>query len=473
MAQVPHDRRAIIYLNALEEALLKVESKANKIKAIDFDDVKNFLGKIEEQVLEPKNINQNLAILGVQLSHAVIENRNDDATQIEQTFLKLSAEHTETSILTDVAQLIKSHSVSNYCYRNWVNTKEGIKFGMIEAELADNATIGIIGDWGTGDPDAKALLQDLKSHSPDIIIHLGDIYQSCRYEYDVLPNFINIFNEVYNDPSGKNRPPILTLAGNHDYMSKGGAGFYQLLDTVNAHHPKWRQNASYFCLRTKNKKWQFLGGDTGINDPSYKHRNAHPGLKPDEYTWHYDKMKNFSNKGQGRTIFMTHHPLFSAVVRLQDREFMNKDLAKNFNGYLTGGNIQAGEIRLWPWGHNHWFLPYVNTSKVEQATLDKGRLLGGSARHDTHSKWDIQKHGKKVLQFNGKPLIPDSNNGLPNHTYAVIRLSDTDAEVTHYQTPSWHPYDSKAVTTLPNAQHKVLLREYILDTKSAQKYPVH
>jgi len=506
MKYLPHDRRAIIYLNALEEANSKHNSDSQLLK---IPHLESWFQDFETNPRPADSHDERLADLGMQISHAIIEDRQEDADRLSSNYSQLAASHPASAVLQEVPSFIREHSIPGYAYRNWRGTPKGLSFGMIQAQLDDNATIGIIGDWGTGDPDAQALLQELKDkHNPDIIIHLGDIYRSCRYpdtddprHNDVVPHFINIIDAVYPPVNGKpTRPPILTIPGNHDYMSKGGEGFFKLIDEVNIHHPSWTQEASYFCIRTKSQKWQFLGADTGINDPSFHHRNSHPGLEPDEYTWHYDKMKNFAGKGQGRTILMTHHPLFSATHPLEHGKYLNQDLGHHFDGYCTGGSVQPGEIRLWMWGHNHWFIPYKNTARVVSATLDKGRLIGGSARHDYHSTprvvnatldkgrlisgsarhdyhscSEIVNSGRHVITYNRNgqdiPLVPDSNNGLPNHSYTVIKLSDRDAEITHYQTPSWHPDDTDPVKQLPHGQHHVLLREYVLDTKPAQKYP--
>lgn len=474
MHHLPHDRRAIIYLNALEEA-----QDSDKKDLINRDHVMDYFHEIEENEREPKTIDEQLAHLGMQLSHAIIEERNEDVERLETEYATLAENHPATAMLATIPEKVKFHSVPNYDYRNWKGTSKGLQYGVINGTIDDDAVIGIIGDWGTGDPDAQQLLQEMKdNHAPDLYIHLGDIYNSCRWHTDVLPKFIDIFDAVYpKDHAGNpTRPPILTIPGNHDYMSHGGYGFFKLIDNVNAHHPTFNQEASYFCLRTKSHNWQFLGADTGINDPSFHPRNEHPGLEPDEYTWHYDKMKHFANKGKGRTIFMTHHPLFSATHHLEGNSYVNPHLSKGFDGYLTGGSVQANEIKFWIWGHNHWFIPYTSGNTVGSATLDKGRLIGGSARHDPHSKFEIVSSASHVIQGkkNGVsgPLVPDSNNQLPNHTYAIMKLSAADIEVTHYQIPSWHKDDdSTATKSLPAGQHKVLLREWVLDTHTAQKYP--
>jgi hypothetical protein len=124
--------------------------------------------------------------------------------------------------------------------------------------------------------------------------------------------------------------------------------------------PSQKQSASYFCLRTADNGWQFLGLDTGYNghymnvppaaqqavldhlhigeisapmDQSDPHwptdcnpyfRRASGGnlpvqdptaaldqvtVRPDELVWHLDKLADFP----GRSILLSHHQLYSAL----------------------------------------------------------------------------------------------------------------------------------------------------------------
>ena len=56
-----------------------------------------------------------------------------------------------------------------------------IRAGQVSAAplpLKPGATVAIIGDWGTGTAEATALLGQVASHNPDVLIHLGGIYYS-------------------------------------------------------------------------------------------------------------------------------------------------------------------------------------------------------------------------------------------------------------------------------------------------------
>jgi hypothetical protein len=55
-------------------------------------------------------------------------------------------------------------------------------------------TLGIVGDWGTGEHAAASLLTELKKLSPDTLIYLGDIYYSGTMD-EVHDNLLSLCPE--------------------------------------------------------------------------------------------------------------------------------------------------------------------------------------------------------------------------------------------------------------------------------------
>ena len=73
--------------------------------------------------------------------------------------------------------------------------------------------MALIADWGTGTPEAKALLERVAAHKPDVLIHLGDVYYSGTDERE-RPVPARIVNEVFG--RGADRPmPVFNMTGNH------------------------------------------------------------------------------------------------------------------------------------------------------------------------------------------------------------------------------------------------------------------
>lgn len=278
--------------------------------------------------------------------------------------------------------------------------------------------IGLIADWGTGLDDARWLLAEVMKKSPDVLIHLGDIYYAGMSD-EVRDNFLTIINSAA--PS----IPVYTLSGNHD-MYSGGAPYYWLLSQLNAAPSlrPYRQQASYFCLR--NAYWQILAMDTGLhdNDPLTVTTNL-TYLEDSEATWHADKLKN---SGGRRTVVLSHHQLFTAFGDGVGQGTSGKALAFNPKLYSVFQPF-IGNIALWLWGHEHnfeVFNPYVG--------LNKGRCIGASAIPVLEPQNPYGLIGDPDLQ--GQSALPTLTAGAPQlsmnsdkvyfHDYAVMTLRIPD-----------------------------------------------
>src|SRR5207249_3597358 len=147
--------------------------------------------------------------------------------------------------------------------RDWRKQPGKLAFGVVEYRLPPDARVALIGDWGTGMDDAREMLTELiRLSAPHIIVHLGDVYYSGTPP-EAAFNFLAAIDRSCVDAGLPARLPVFNIPGNHDYYS-GGLGFYQTLDRANDGH--MRQSASYFCLRTSDDRWQFVGLDTGRHD---------------------------------------------------------------------------------------------------------------------------------------------------------------------------------------------------------------
>ena len=174
--------------------------------------------------------------------------------------------------------------------------------------LPPNAKIAIIGDWGTGQSRAVEILDCLRSHNPDVVVHLGDVYYS-GVDHETQGYFFEKWCAGLNlqfDPETRRvtstRPRTFSLAGNHD-MYSGGAPYYQMIQQLG-------QNASFFCLR--NDDWQIIGLDTGYNDHDLT--SHFTSLPPNQPAWLKDKV---DNRGRRKTILLSHHQLFSSTESFQ------------------------------------------------------------------------------------------------------------------------------------------------------------
>jgi hypothetical protein len=321
-------------------------------------------------------------------------------------------------------------------YRKWNKSgasNNGLDYSLIDWKLPNDAKVVMLGDWGTSNPDCKALLKAIwDQERPDAFVHLGDIYYSGSKE-ECDDNFYNIFQDVAKDLGIKTVPPVFTIPGNHEYYSFG-EGFYYLIDKMNTGNQK--QDASYFCLRTEDSQWQFLGMDTGQDDNNPYVTHLYPfapqlyGDQGDhgELVWHQDKLKNFS----GKTIMMSHHQLFTP----DEANLIDSDVEPYFNRYLHGYFAPYfNKISAWYWGHEHSLALYNNNI----FGLSKGRLLGSSSYEVPDDAGYYNTDYPMVTRQNY--TVPVDTDGFYYHACAVFdfkRTNPTDAiSASYYSYQSW------------------------------------
>jgi hypothetical protein len=293
--------------------------------------------------------------------------------------------------------------------------------------------IGVIADWATGLDDAKWLLSEVMKKTPDVLIHLGDVYYAGTDD---------AFSGNLLDPINAAAPniPVYTVSGNHD-MYAGGDPFYWVLTQLNAtpELKPYQQKASYFCLRSAN--WQILAMDTGLHDcdPFTVTSNV-TFLDPQEAAWHTDKL---SNAGGRQTILLSHHQPFTAFGDGIGKGPSGKPLAYNPKLYSVFGPFLSN-IALWLWGHEHnfeLFNPYLG--------LEKGRCVGASAIpcFEALNPYGLIKdpdlQGQSALPTLAPVKLDVNSLGWYFHNYAIITLRSPksefrDSRIEYYELDSFN-----------------------------------
>lgn len=293
-------------------------------------------------------------------------------------------------------------------YRSWKVAGNGeLGFGVIEWQLPANAKVVIVGDIGTGTDVAAAVLVAALRSRPDAILHLGDVYFSGT-DFETQHRLLQLLEEAFT--SENIRVPFFTVPGNHEYFT-GGKAYLQALDSgrlVVSENQK--QAASYFCLRSADNGWQFLGMDTGYHghymnvskqaseatrerlhlgevqlppatadphwprdhNPYFRSERDFPQqdptqnepvvLRPDELAWQQHKLAGFS----GRSVLLSHHQLYSALDacglpqgQTQDAQGKQQPTPSDFNREWVNTGLwrQLGpyfdKVAAWLWGHEH------------------------------------------------------------------------------------------------------------------------
>ncbi len=376
-------------------------------------------------------------------------------------------------------------------------------YTAIPYNIPTNGQVVMLGDWGTSMNDAKQMLKAIwrkafqdNPSKPIVFIHLGDIYY-CGLPIECDNNFNQVFLSVgselhteLNDNRFVQNPPIFTIPGNHEYYSYG-YGYFQLLDTLNRNTAgisasQIIQSCSFFCLRSADKRWQFLGMDTGQDDYNGITAalegagaafegwiNSHlgnwswlnwveglannfyqdfvgpfaPALRSSELTWLQNRLR--SSEFSGKTILCSHHQLFSrqAEIDHNDPQYLNVSLLKNFSDYFKN------DIAAWYWGHEHTYAIY----KDGIFGLNKGRLLGSSSYEATQDDDDPYANNYPMVPFDSSmspiPIGKTGSVGLYNHAAAIFILNGSEIDVSYYQFPAWNNVDPQPSSLPLNQIH--------------------
>jgi len=199
--------------------------------------------------------------------------------------------------------------------------------------IGNDATIAMVGDWGTGDASSQNIARRIGDLQPDHTIHLGDIYYAGA-ESEVRSKFLAFWPQDINATA-----PSFALNGNHE-MYSGGIGYFQLALT----DPRFKaqQGLSYFSLQ--NDHWTVIALDT-----AYFARNFYLDgtLDPDvQLPWMGTLVRAARQAGR-RVILLTHH----AGVDVEPAGAAIKVTVAN----LWNQVLQAtdGGPDYWYWGHVH------------------------------------------------------------------------------------------------------------------------
>ena len=261
-------------------------------------------------------------------------------------------------------------------------------------QMDDNATIALVGDWGTGNAQAMAVRDQIVTSSPDYIIHLGDVYYA-GHEDEVDSRFLDGFPQ----PAGLKRR--FGLNGNHEMYSGGHAYFERVL-------PAFGQPASYFSLSSQH--WRVIGLDTGYVDAD---------LNPPQMEWLAAQLADNSVK----TILLTHHQPFSVFEDVSDA------LVKKLAPFLAAGKIYA-----WFWGHEHKCIVYDPSVKFGNVL---GRCIGHGGLPSPIPPREFATSGIPVRFVNRRRLNVDE--GM--HGFALATFNGPNLSVKYIDQDGVSPFE--------------------------------
>jgi Calcineurin-like phosphoesterase len=309
-------------------------------------------------------------------------------------------------------------------YNTWYN---GGNFPMpqqptpvpLSGATANTVNIALVGDWGTGDGPAKAVMNKITSLNPDYIIHLGDVYYggtpaatdpSSKHYYSLNEEVENFLNGWPKGFEGKS----FTLNSNHEMYSGANGLFNDILlppsSPFNA-----QQGMSCFVLQFGG--WTILGLDSAYHSfvtTAFMDGNLGPADGA--------QVKWITSLGlnPATTIVLTHHTgvAYDASAPC--------NLWTQLRAALGGKDPYA-----WYWGHAHNGIVYSNPVKIP---YDKPVFTGNSyARCAGHGalpygvSTDLKKHTHNVL-WQASTLQPGSSTLLCNG-FVMLTLQTSNNQV--------------------------------------------
>jgi Calcineurin-like phosphoesterase len=241
-------------------------------------------------------------------------------------------------------------------------------------DLADNATIAVVGDWGGGNAAAQAVAEQIKAIRPDHVIHLGDVYYAGTPK-EIQDRFLKYW------PAPKSPGRSFALNSNHE-MYSGGYGYFDV--TLK----QFKQPASYFSIANKN--WRFIGLDTGYVDHD---------LNKEQVDWLKGQFKGKNPK----TVFLSHHQLFSAYENTNSADLMSR--VKPF--------VDADQIYGWIWGHEHLCVAYQEHMGI------KARCLGNGC-----FPYNVPTNKPQIpVEWIDDRPQPDDKDYRGMHTFALLTIT--------------------------------------------------
>jgi hypothetical protein len=267
--------------------------------------------------------------------------------------------------------------------------------------------IALTGDWGTGvwndqnlpQCPSQAVLEQIQSANPDVVIHLGDVYYagtecSLITPHEEADNLVNLWpNFEYS----------FTLNSNHE-MYGGGNGYFN----VAMPSQKFANTKSFFSIEFQD--WLILGLDSAYYDPSMLYMN---GAVVDSNQINF--IKSFDLTGK-KVMVLTHH---NAITT---------DGQQKMSLWNDVSNALGRPPDYWYWGHVHNGIVYSSNSAAGSTT--KARCLGHGALPFGNAYALHDNSGNpipQVLYYTHDPVPnPNHNPQLDNRVlngYAVLTLT--------------------------------------------------
>jgi predicted phosphohydrolase len=288
--------------------------------------------------------------------------------------------------------------------------------------IQNTGRIALFSDWATGSNSALNVAKEIAKLSPDIIIHLGDVYYSGRLS-EHRENFVKPIKEIILSKCPQTR--VFFIPGNHDYYAGCNGIKYSL--------KAFSQHSTYFHLY--NDKLDIHGFDTGLNDSDcfkqYSSGDHNTFIDQQELDWHKFRIEN----SQRKLILLSHHPLVTPWYHPS----LGRDVSPLNNNLFEQLHDVIPKAEAWFSGHVHEF-DILEPYTYKDITASRLRLIGnGSAqsrKFELPSVSDTEETSfDQKLHAKSKRIYPGTFDGLLNCSFVILDLTPNNISVKYYEIP--------------------------------------
>jgi len=284
-------------------------------------------------------------------------------------------------------------------------------------KTTDKVTIAIIGDWGAGNANAKAVMELVYKQQPDYILHVGDVYyggtplvtdpngQLYYSPEEEKDNLLNLWPSGYKGKS-------FTLNSNHEMYSGANGLFYNAYGVkqtpMGANTPfSAHQGSSCFALTFGG--WTLLGLDSAFES---KVLDAFMTGSLGEANGTQVNWIKSLNLDPNKTIVFTHHNGF------EDNTNSGSPLWAELQ------NALGGDPFAWYWGHVHNGIVYNKPITIPSSDKVPGFKTDTYARCLGHASLPYGVASSligKQIDYKADNLKPNSNELF--NGFAILSLT--------------------------------------------------
>jgi hypothetical protein len=262
-------------------------------------------------------------------------------------------------------------------------------------DVADDARLILVGDWGTGLPRARhvaARMHERIGEALDAgrqvhVIHLGDIYYS-GLESEDKRRFLDLWPVTAEQADAG--VTSWSLNGNHDMYSGGFGYFGTVLGDPRFTHQRSADGKPTSFFRLRSPSWDFIGLDTSW-DTDVTSAGQIAVLQDPQGRY----VAEAAARSARRLVLFSHHQL----VSIYDKSDIGSTLPAKLAPVLSTNRVTA-----WWWGHEHRAITYREAGGVRYP-----RCLGHGgvpvlpdAEPPPRSTPEITWHSRRTVREDGQ-----------------------------------------------------------------------